>query len=156
MSDLTQVHPTQCLVAPGGTEVDIDVEMVPLVQRLWELGLATKGCCQDFGDSILNNGHRSTSPDDARQRFAGFYSGKAWLKMPTDDAKRLISALGSHPTFGPRMRRWTHPEAWMNILYIFPSANGGADLADAAQLHFPREQLPELAETLRNWAPPAE
>ncbi|MEV0407226.1 hypothetical protein [Actinoallomurus sp. NPDC050550] len=157
MSDLIQVHPTQRLITPGGVEVDIDAEMVPLVQRLWELGLTTKGCCQDFGDSILNNGHRSTSPDDARQRFADFYSGQAWLKMPTNDAKLLISTLGSHPTFGPRMRRWTHPEAWMNILYVFPGDKSGADLADAAQLHFPREQLPELVEALTwNWSPPAE
>ncbi len=156
MSDLIPLHPTQHLVTPGGVEVDIDVEMVPLVQALWELGLTTKGGCQDFGDSILNNGHRSTSPDDARQRFADFYSGQAWLKIPADDAKRLISVLGSHPRFGPRMRSWTHPEAWMNILYLFPGDNGGADLANAAQLHFPRDQVPELAEALRNWSPSAE
>jgi hypothetical protein len=100
MSDLKPVHPTQRLVAPDGGEVDIDVEMVPLIQELWKQGLTTKGCCQDFGDSILNNGHRSTSPDDARQRFADFYSGQAWLKMPTADATRLIARLGAHPRSG--------------------------------------------------------
>lgn len=157
MPDLIPVHPTQRLVTPDGTEAEIDVEMVPLIRGLWKLGLTTKGCCQDFGDSILNNGHRSTSPDDARQRFADFYTGQAWLKMPTSDAKHLITILGSHPTFGPRMRRWTHPEAWMNILYIFPSDEVGVELADAAQLHFPREQVPELVEALTwNWSPRAE
>lgn len=149
MSDLKQVHPTEHLVAPSGDEIDIDVEMVPLIRRLWDMGLTTKGCCQDFGDSILNNGHRSTSPDDARQRFADFYSGQAWLKMPTEDATRLISELGTHPTFGPRFRSWTHPDAWMNIVYIFPSDGGGAELANAAQLHFPSVQLSELVDALK-------
>lgn len=148
MPDLKPVHPTERLVIPGGGEIDIDVEMVPLIRRLWAMGLETKGCCQDFGDSILNNGHRSTSPDDARQRFADFYSGQAWLKMPTGDATRLISTISNHPTFAHRLKLWTHPEAWMNIVYIFPGNEGGADLANAAQLHFPRVQLPELVTAL--------
>lgn len=148
MSELKQVHPTERLLAPGGDEIDIDVEMVPLIRRLWGMGLETKGCCQDFGDSILKNGHRSTSPNDARQRWVDFYKDQAWIKMPTDSATRLIAALGSHPTFAERMRRWTHPDAWMNILYIFPSDEGGAELANATQLHFPRVQLLELVDAL--------
>jgi hypothetical protein len=147
MSDLKQVHPTERLITPAGDAVDIDAEMVPLIRRLWAMGLQTKGSCQDFGESILHNGHRSTSPDDARQRFADFYRGQAWLKMPTEDATRLISIISGHPTFAHRLRRWTHPEAWMTIVYIFPG-DDGADLANAAQLHFPRVQLPELVTVL--------
>jgi hypothetical protein len=148
MSDLRQVHPTEPLITPEGEAIDIDAEMVPLIRRLWAVGMQTKGCCQDFGDSILNNGHRSTSPDDARQRFADFYSGQAWLKMPTTDAVRLISTISGHPRFADRLRRWTHPEAWMNVVYIFPDEEDGAALANAAQLHFPRVQLPELVTAL--------
>lgn len=148
MSDLIQVHPAERLVTPDGAEVDIDVEMVPLLQQLWAMGLQTKGCCQDFGDSIGNNGHRSTTPDDDRQRHATFYAGQAWLKMPLADAARLISAISDHPAFGQRVRRWTHPEAWMAIAYIFPDDNGVAELTKAAQLHFPRVQVPELVEAL--------
>ncbi|HEY0539829.1 MAG TPA: hypothetical protein VGD53_15745 [Actinoallomurus sp.] len=148
MSELKQVHPTERLLAPGAGEIDVDVEMVPLIRRLWVIGLETKGCCQDFGDSILKNGHRSTSPDDARQRWGDFYKDQAWLKMPTDSATHLIATIGNHPTFAHRLRRWTHPEAWMNILYIFPSDEGGAERASEAQLHFPRVQLPELVDAL--------
>ncbi len=151
--DLMQVHPTQSLVTPGGEGYEIDIEMVPLIRRLWDMGLTTKGCCQDFGDSILNNGHRSTSPGDSRQRFADFYKDQAWLKMPTDDAATLVAMLGRHQKFAERMRRWTHPEAWMNIVYIFPE-EGGASVANAAQLHFPRAQLSELVEAL-TWIPAA-
>jgi hypothetical protein len=148
MSDLKQVHPTERLVLPGGGEAAIDVEMAPLIRRLWAMGLETTGCCQDFGESILKNGHRSTSSNDARQRWVDFYSGYAWLKMPTDDAASLVATLGRLPRFAERMRRWTHSEAWMNIVYVFPGKEGGATIADAAQLHFPRAQLSELVKAL--------
>jgi hypothetical protein len=69
------------------------------------------------------------------------------------DATRLIAIFGAHPTFGPRMRSWTHPDAWMNIVYIFPGHERDADLANAAQLHFPREQVPELVEALWSSSP---
>ena len=148
MSDLKPVHPTERLTSPLGEAIDIDAEMVPLIRRLWALGLQTKGCCQDFGESIMHNGHRSTSPDDARRRFADFFRGQAWLKMPTDDATRLISMISDHPIFGPRLKRWTHADAWMNIIYIFPASDGAVEPANAAQLHFPRLQLPELVTAL--------
>jgi hypothetical protein len=152
MPDLIQVHPVECLVPPGGEEIEIDVEMAPLMRRLWSMGLETKGCCQDFGESILHNGHRSTTSDDDRQRFADFYRGQAWLKMPLPDATRLISSISNHPLFEHRLRRWTHPEAWMSIAYIFPNGEGVAEVTKAAQLHFPRVQLPELVEALATTA----
>jgi hypothetical protein len=148
MPDLIQVHPAERLVPPGGGEIEIDLEMVPLIHRLWAMGLETKGCCQDFGESIEHNGRRSTTPDDDRQRFADFYRGQAWLKMPVPDATRLISSISNHPLFEQRLRRWTHAEAWMSIAYIFPDDQGVAELTTSAQLHFPRVQLPELVETL--------
>jgi hypothetical protein len=67
--------------------------------------------------------------------------------MPAQDATRLLTEVSDHPVFAHRLRRWTHPEAWMNVVYIFPS-DEGADLANAAQLHFPRVQLPELVAAL--------
>jgi hypothetical protein len=147
MSDLIQVHSSRLLALPGGGEADIDLDMVPLVQRLWALKLETTGCCQDFGESIESNGHRSPTSDHDRQRHADFYRGQAWLKMPTGDATALTALLGTHPVFRERMRRWTHPESWMSIVYIFPT-DQGADLADAAQIHFPRAQIPELTAAL--------
>jgi hypothetical protein len=148
MSELKQVHPSERLIIPETGPVDIDVEMVPLMRQLWAMGLTTLGCCQDFGDSILHNGHRSTTTDDDRQRFADFYRGQAWLKMPVANALRLISSISDHPLFSQRLRRWTHPEAWMSIAYIFPDFDGSAELAKSAQLHFPRVQIPELVEAL--------
>jgi hypothetical protein len=148
VSDLIQVHPSERVTLPNGDEAEIDVGMVPLTRALWALGYQTKGCCQDFGDSIEKNGHRTTTPDDDRQRFAAFYRGQAWIKMPMPDATRVIGMLGKNPLFDERVRRWTHPEAWMSIVYIFPNGQGEAELMNAAQLHFPRTQIGELVEVL--------
>ncbi|GAA4908279.1 hypothetical protein [Streptomonospora salina] len=146
---LMQIHPVERLVLPDGGEADIDAELVPLMRALWSLGLSTLGCCQDHGEAIGDNGHRSPTSAQDRQRHADFYRGYVWLKMPNDDAKALVAILGEHPAFAHRVRRWTHPEAWMNIVYMFPEdEGGGAELADAAQLHFPRSQLSELVGVL--------
>ncbi|MFC5183201.1 hypothetical protein [Actinomadura harenae] len=147
--ELGQVHPTVPLVHEGET-IDVDEDLVPLIQRLWELGFTTEGCCQDFGESIEHNGHRSnTSPAD-RQHHADFHRGKVWLKLPEDDAVRLIAILGTSPEFAERVRRWTHPDAWQNVIHIFPTNDGHARRAPSAQLTFPREQLGALLKVLQD------
>jgi hypothetical protein len=45
-----QIHPSQCLTAPDGTQADIDTDIVPLIRALWALNLATTASCQDFGE----------------------------------------------------------------------------------------------------------
>lgn len=146
--DLINVHPSERLALPGGGGADIDVEMVPLMRALWRLGLGTRGCCQDFGESILGNGHQSTTSDDDRRRHAAFFAGQAWLKMPVDDAVALLDIVAGHDQFAERVRRWTHPEAWMSVIYVFPTDAGGVEPAKAVQLHFPREQIPDLTAAL--------
>jgi hypothetical protein len=148
MPGLKQIHPSERLIIPGGEATDIDVEMVPLMRRLWAMGLVTNGCCQDFGESIARNGHGSTTTDDDRERLATFFKGRAWLKMPTGDAIRLIGMIKGDPRLGQLLGRWTHPEAWMNIVYILPNAQNGAALAATAQLHFPVLHIPELIAAL--------
>jgi hypothetical protein len=148
--EIGQVHPAVSLRFPSGGQVDIDEELVPLVERLWSLGFATAGCCQDFGESIEMNQHRSTTSDDDRKRHADFHRGRVWLKLPEADAIRLITLLGRHPVFGERVRRWTHPEAWQNVIYIFPAADGDAQRTSAAQLTFPHSQLADLIAALED------
>ncbi len=145
--ELGQVHPTVSLAYRGGL-VDVDEAMVPVVKQLWAVGIHTEGCCQDFGESIERNGHRSDTSAADRERHAAFYRGQAWLKLPEADAVRLIAILGESPQFAERMRRWTHPEAWQNIIHIFPTDDGYARRAHAAQLTFPGEQLGTLLEVL--------
>jgi hypothetical protein len=139
------VHPTEFLTPPGAHEpVAIDTGLVPLIRLLWSLGFTTLGCCQNFGESILHNQHRSDTTLQDRRRHADFHRNRVWLKMPEEDALRLIGELGDDPIFHQRMRRWTHPEAWQNIVYLFPTSNGRAAPERTAQLTFPRNQLAEL------------
>jgi hypothetical protein len=145
---LVQVHPTVTLAYRGG-QIDVDEAMVPLVQQLWAMDFKTEGCCQDFGESIERNGHRSDTSAADRQRHATFYHGQAWLKLPEMDAVRLIAILGTSPEFAERVRRWTHPDAWQSIIHIYPMSNGYARRAYTAQLTFPREQLGTLLKVLQ-------
>ena len=69
--------------------------------------------------------------------------------MPLNDAQQLVTLLGRGPVLGHRVRRWTHPEAWMNICYLFPDEHDGEAAVTAVQLHFPNQQLPELLTALR-------
>jgi hypothetical protein len=45
-------HPTVKLAGPAG-EVEIDAELAPVISTLWELGIATRQCCQynEFSES---------------------------------------------------------------------------------------------------------
>lgn len=146
--ELGQVHPTVRLPYQGGL-VDVDENMVPLVQTLWARGFKTEGCCQDFGESIARNGHRSDTSAKHRKRHADFYRGYAWLKLPEPDALRLIAILGKDPVFGERVRRWTHPDAWQSITYVFPTDTGEARRTGAGQLTFPKNQLDALVRVLQ-------
>lgn len=146
--ELIQVHEARRVQAPAGELVDVDAEMLPLVRRLWTMGYTTEGSCIDLGESILGNAHLAVPDGHDRRRHGDFYRGQAWLRMPIEDAKQLIGVLGEHPVFGHHLRRWTHPDAWMPILYLHPTKDGQAELNPTVQIHFPKHQLPDLMSAL--------
>ncbi|WP_433144944.1 hypothetical protein ACQPZ8_01165 [Actinomadura nitritigenes] len=149
----TQIHPADKLAVPGGGLVDIDRAVVPLVRTLWNLGFTTLGCCQDLGGSIEHNGHGSPVPAEDRQRWAAFCKGHAWLKLPTQDANRLVGILGADPLFAERVRRWTHPDAWQAVIWLFPTDDGYAGPEPAVQITFPADQLNDLVAVLEDQHP---
>jgi hypothetical protein len=149
MNDRTtpQIHPAQRLTTPEGTEVDIDTEIVPLVRALWALGLATTASCQDFGEGTAGqrtvNQHPSRYGGDA---FIAYYTGYAWLKMPTPDAQWLANMLLGTEFHDKVTRRW-EPGSWrMHVPLIFDESCGIVP-AYATQIHFPREQIASLTDT---------
>lgn len=133
-----QIHPAERLRLPGGGEADIDLPMIPVVQALWRAGITTLGSCQNLGESIARNGHGSSVAAKDRQRWADFYKGFAWLKLPGDDANRLIGLLGADPVFGHRTRRWTHPEAWQAVVWLVPCRGGIRPTRDGSADQLPR------------------
>jgi hypothetical protein len=145
-----QIHPSQRLTAPGGEQVDIDTDMIPLVRALWSLNLKTTACCQDFGEGTA--GQRETSPNRHRyggDAFIAYYTAYAWLKMPVPDARRLAESLTVTEFRDKVTQRWT-PGSWrMHVPLIF-NEQSRIDLAETAQIHFPRQQIHALTSVLKN------
>jgi hypothetical protein len=152
MNDATtpQIHPTECLTAPDGASADIDVEIVPLVRALWRLGLATTASCQDFGEGTA--GQRSANPRPSwygGDAFIAYYTGWAWLKMPVPDALRLATLLLGTDFRDRVARRWQHGSWRMHIPVIF-DVDHGITPDDTAQIHLPKDQVPDLTQTLEH------
>jgi hypothetical protein len=142
MPDLVQVHPSDLVTAPDGTQVAIDVGILPLIRRLWSRGWSTLGSCQDMGDAHAGGG----APGG--QRAGAFFAGYAWLKMPNEDASAFFSELATDPAFAERLDRWTHPDGW----YAY-CLHGAAGLYKSTQIYFPVRQLEEVLNVLDS--PPA-
>jgi hypothetical protein len=143
-----QIHSPQRLTTPDGTKADIDTEIVPLVRALWALGLTTTASCQDFGEGTA--GQREANHRPSRyggDAFIAYYTGYAWLKMPVPDAQRLANTLLGTEFHDKVTRRW-EPGSWrMHVPLVFEE-NRGIILENAAQIHFPREQITNLTITL--------
>jgi hypothetical protein len=143
-----QVHPVQRLTAPDGTEVDIDAEIVPLVQAVWALGLATTSSCQDFGDGVA--GQRGDGHDPAEKHgdaFIAYYAGWSWLKMPVPDALRLLNLLLGTGFRDKITFRWEQDTWRLHIPVLYDEAAGIVPGSDV-QIYFPCEQLGELTRTV--------
>jgi hypothetical protein len=80
-----QIHPTERLTTPDGTDADIDTEIVPLVRALWRLGLATTASCQDFGEGTA--GQRNANPRPS------WYGGRSGSRAAP--RRKTMSVLGS-------------------------------------------------------------
>lgn len=144
-----QIHPTQRLIAPDGTEVDIDEKIVPLVRAVWALGLNTAASCQDFGDGTA--GQRAATAHESRyggDAFIAYHAGYAWLKMPLPDAYRFLNMLLSTEFRDRVALRWT-PGSWrIHVPVVFDEDHGGMALAYAVQIFFPRDQVASLQSVL--------
>lgn len=153
-AETPQIHPTQRLTAPDGTEVDIDDEIVPLVRAVWALGLNTTASCQDFGDGTAGQrAAKQHAPRYGGDAFIAYHAGYAWLKMPQRDAYRLLNMLLSTEFRDKVALRWT-PGSWrIHVPIVFDEDNGQMAPAYAAQIFFPREQLNSLTSVLNNTQP---
>lgn len=146
MSD-PPIHSYRQLATPAGEQVNIDAEMVPIVSELWRLGLTTVACCQDVGEATAGlrdlAGHE---PSQHSEGFIAFHLGYALLKMPLDDTQSLATRLLQTP-FQDRVRQRWEPESWrIHVPIVCP--DDAPRLADAALIHFPRDQIDGLVRAL--------
>lgn len=141
------IHPHQKLITPEGEHVDIDLAMVPVIGELWRLGFTTTACCQNVGEASAGvREQRDTPLGYDGDAFINYHRGWALLKLPTDDALRLAALLADGPPFADRVRHPWRPGSWRMNVPLEPTG-----LADAALLHFPSPQIPQLAEVLRSF-----
>jgi len=82
-------HPTTRLVDPKGEPADIDVELAPLVQLLWRLGIETITCCQDVGESIAPLARDLPHVASEAKRLRG----SAQVDFPIDAGLRFLTAV---------------------------------------------------------------
>jgi hypothetical protein len=140
------IHPHETLTTPSGEPADIDADMVPTVRELWRLGFTTSACCQDVGEATAGvRAQRDTPLGYGGDAFIEYHRGWALLKLPLVDSMRLVALLAKVTTFSDRVSHPWRPGSWRMNVPLEP--NG---LGEAAWLHFPRQQLPELAEVLRS------
>lgn len=140
------IHPHHTLTTPAGEAVAIDTDMVPVIRELWRLGLTTTACCQDVGEATTGVREQRDAPlGYGGDAFINYHRGWALLKMPRPDARRLVALLSDAPAFADRVRRPWCPGSWRMNVPLEPHG-----IADDALLHFPKQQLPELAETLQS------
>lgn len=143
------IHPCERLTTPDDQQVDIDTELVPLVQQLWTMDLVTVACCQDIGESAAGLRDPQRTTPSGHGGFVDYYRGYAWLKLPLDDAQRLLNALLG-TSFHDRVAvRW-QPGSWRMHVPLVHGEKDSIDLAHAAQIHFPREQIAALTAVLRD------
>jgi hypothetical protein len=143
------IHPYEYLTTPAGERVPIDVEMIPVIRQLWRLGFITTACCQDVGEATaaVRVARHSEPQGYGGNGFIAFHSGYALLKMPRDDARRLVTVIAAAPAFRDRVGKRWRAGSWRMTVPIICD-DGSADLDVDALLHFPRTQLPELGRAL--------
>ena len=133
-------HPTKRLREPGGSRADIDIMLVPLIKALWAAGYDTIGSCQDLGESLRRH-----------ERQSAYWKGYVLLEMPVADTLRLLNAAADSPLID-RMMHWAAPGAWEVGLPIMPVSpfndDGDAEVTPWAQIHFPNDQLDDLAKVI--------
>jgi hypothetical protein len=148
-------HPTVELVTPDGEHVDIDVDIAPVIQQLWQAGLTTVSCCQDVGEALsptiaLFPPHIAAIAD----RDAGY----AIIEFSDiEDAGAFLSAIanaGPRDAFYVRMIHWAAPGAWHSCARLTDLADDADDewsqfVTLGASVKFPRTDLPEILARLR-------
>ncbi|MEL3944523.1 hypothetical protein [Streptomyces sp. LNU-CPARS28] len=141
------IHPYDILTAPTGERVQIDSAMSPIVRDLWRLNYATSACCEDVGEATAGvRDQRATPLGYGGDPFIDYHRGWALLKLPIPDAMRFVAALAETSEFGERVRHPWRPGSWRMNVPLEPDGFG-----DAALLHFPKGQIPELGQVLADW-----
>lgn len=145
MPDPTQHHPHRLLRTPDGERVPIDIDLVPLIQTLWQHGIQTVSCCQDLGESI--------GPHPHLRRRIDYLRGFSAIDLPIPDGLSVLSRAadaGPRDEFHRRMTDWSAPDSWTTTVPVLDLARVGrsAFALVGMQLVFPRTDIAEFTRRL--------
>ncbi|QES51887.1 hypothetical protein DEJ50_32615 [Streptomyces venezuelae] len=148
-------HPT-VLVRAGDRHAQIDEELAPTIQAIWECGFDTFTCCQDVGES------NADWPQKLPHMKEWVESRRGWMLIdfPVDSGLAFLSAVanaGPRDAFYVRMTHWAAPDAWDVTVKPMDAAMFQEKLASRfrlqlLQVSFPAYDLPELTRRLREHA----
>ncbi|WP_152514125.1 hypothetical protein [Nocardiopsis valliformis] len=147
MTSPPTLHPWRPLRTPQGAQVPIDEDLVPLITRLWELGIRTRSSCQDYGAMLAASPPGLAAGD---RRWIDFCADRAWLELETEDAERLVGLVSRDPELRLALSQWGLTESWWCVRPLLPELIGGrGKTAPSAHLLFPREHLERVVNVLR-------
>ncbi|MFJ6050407.1 hypothetical protein [Streptomyces sp. NPDC092307] len=155
MTSYEGTHPT-VLVRVGDRHAQIDEQLAPTIQAIWESGFDTFTCCQDLGES--NAGR----PEKLPHMTEWVESRRGWMLIdfPADSGLVFLSAVanaGPRDAFYVRMTHWAAPDAWdvrikpMDVA-MFEEELPSRFRLQLLQVSFPSYDLPELTRRLHEHA----
>lgn len=145
MSD-ENFHPTRRIVDQHGDAWDVDVEMAPLIEALWRLGVETCDSCQDVGGRLLANEQFMAKRPHLR-RIYELEVGRASIGFCSyEDADVLLTAVleYDHDELYDRVTHWATPNAWKWSVQPLMRAYFGP------RLSFPASDIPEVLKRVTN------
>ncbi|WCD91094.1 hypothetical protein KPP03845_200055 (plasmid) [Streptomyces xanthophaeus] len=155
MTSYEGTHPT-VLVRVGDLRAQIDEQLAPAVQAIWECGIDTFTCCQDLSES------NADWPAKLPHMAEWVESRRGWMLIdfPVDSGLVFLSAVanaGPRDAFYVRMTHWAAPDAWdVKIKPMDAAMFRGDQPSDFGlrllQVSFPAYDLPELTRRLREHA----
>ncbi|WP_367318388.1 hypothetical protein [Streptomyces sp. HUAS ZL42] len=155
MTSYEGTHPT-VLVRVGGRQAQIDEQLAPAIQAIWECGLDTFTCCQDLAES------NADWPQKLPHMAEWVESRRGWMLIdfPVDSGLAFLAAVanaGPRDAFYVRMTHWAAPDAWDVTIKPMDAAMFKDDQPSRfrlqlLQVSFPAADLPELTRRLRDHA----
>lgn len=152
MTSYEGTHPT-VLVRVGNLHAQIDEQLAPAIQAIWECGIDTFTCCQDLAES------NADWPAKLPHMAEWVESRRGWMLIdfPVDSGLSFLSAVanaGPRDAFYVRMTHWAALDAWdVKIKPMDAAMFQGDQPSDFAlrllQVSFPAYDLPELTRRLR-------
>ncbi|MGW6981399.1 hypothetical protein ACWGE1_18420 [Streptomyces sp. NPDC054932] len=153
MTSYEGTHPT-VLVRWGSCSAQIDEELAPAIQAIWECGFDTFTSCQDIAESNV------AWPEKLPHMAEWVESRRGWMLIdfPVESGLAFLSAVanaGPRDAFYVRMTHWAAPGAWDVKIKPMDAAMFEEDLPSQFGIHllqvsFPASDLPELTRRLRD------